>query len=162
MAFAEMDDRASPADHQAARKLLEGVRMASPIWVTVFFGAAFIANAILAARHLTGNGNPVKAGPGGRPLPKRSRSAMAIAKDRDYQDFSPNVKLLFKWLSVGVLLTLMGDATLNLAHTIFYRAEHWWCGQAVVVSFLYKTFFFLFCFFFKKRERKGDWERGTR
>jgi hypothetical protein len=57
---------------------------------------------------------------------------MVVVKET--QKFSQSAKLLFKWLSVGVLVTLVADAAINVAHVMVARSEHWWCGQAVVVS----------------------------
>lgn len=52
------------------------------------------------------------------------------------QRFSQNAKLLFKWFSVGILLTIVAEGALNVSHVIIARSEHWWCGQSVVVSSL--------------------------
>ncbi|GFF76443.1 heavy metal tolerance protein [Aspergillus udagawae] len=56
---------------------------------------------------------------------------MVVVKET--QKFSQSAKLLFKWLSVGVLVTLVADAAINVAHVMVARSEHWWCGQAVVI-----------------------------
>lgn len=120
------------ASHHGTRELLAYLRTASPIVLLVVFVVAFVTNSIRTARTVTPNGSAVCTGPGGRPLPKRSRSTMAVVKET--QRFSQNAKLLFKWLSAGVLVTLVADAAINMAHVIVARSEHWWCGQAVVVS----------------------------
>ncbi|EAL87406.1 vacuolar ABC heavy metal transporter (Hmt1), putative [Aspergillus fumigatus Af293] len=56
---------------------------------------------------------------------------MVVVKET--QKFSQSAKLLFKWLSAGVLVTLVADAAINVAHVMVARSEHWWCGQAVVI-----------------------------
>jgi hypothetical protein len=59
------------------------------------------------------------------------RSAAILTHDTP--DFSPNAKLMFKWLSVAILFTFVGDATINISHVLFGRRQHWWCGESVVV-----------------------------
>jgi hypothetical protein len=126
------DDSLPPGLRAAARDVLRYMRIASPIVLLVVFTISFIVSSIISARRLTPNRNVISSGPGGRPLPKRTRSTMTVARDRP--DVSPNFKLLFKWLSVGVLLTFIADAAINMGHVLYSRSEHWWNGQAVVVS----------------------------
>lgn len=116
----------------ATRDMVAYLRIASPIILLLIFVASFIASSIVTARNANKNANAVHTGPGGRPLPKRSRSTMTVI--RAPQKFSERTKLLFKWLSVGVLLTIAADGALNVAHVMIARSEHWWCGQSVVVS----------------------------
>jgi hypothetical protein len=33
-----------------------------------------------------------------------------------------------------VLLSYVVDAAINISHAVIYRSEHWWRGQATVVS----------------------------
>lgn len=127
-----MDGSAPDASSEKARVLLEYLRIGAPIFLLAVFVIAFVANSIVSAKRLTKNGNATGKGPGGRPLPKRSRSTMAVTKEP--QIFTPATRLLFKWLSVGVLVTFVADAAVNMAHALFYRSEHWWCGQSLVVS----------------------------
>ncbi|EAW11477.1 putative vacuolar ABC heavy metal transporter (Hmt1) [Aspergillus clavatus NRRL 1] len=117
--------------HQGTRELLGYLRIGYPIVLLLIFIVAFVTTSIRTAKNVTKHGNAARTGPGGRPLPKRSRSTMAIVKET--QKFSRNAKLLFNWLSAGVLVTLVVDAAINVAHVMIARAEHWWCGQAVVI-----------------------------
>ena len=119
--------------HRPARVTLGYLHIGYPIFLLVVFIAAFIASSILAARKVGQNGSQVNYGPGGRPLPKRSRSTVAVVKP--VQTYSHNTKLVFKWLSVAVLVTFVFEAALNIAHTVVARSEHWWCGQSLVVRF---------------------------
>ncbi|KAK9652975.1 ATP-binding cassette-type vacuolar membrane transporter Hmt1 [Aspergillus fumigatus] len=119
------------ASHHGTRELLAYLRIAAPIALLLVFVVAFVANSIRTARTVNQNRNAVCTGPGGRPLPKRSRSTMVVVKET--QKFSQSAKLLFKWLSAGVLVTLVADAAINVAHVMVARSEHWWCGQAVVI-----------------------------
>jgi hypothetical protein len=115
----------------AARDALRWARIGSPIALLTVFLIAFIVSSIISARRLTPNGKPAS-GPGGRPLPKRTRSAMVVARDR--QEISPTFRSVFKWLSVGVLVTLVVDAVANITQALLFRSVHWWRGQPVVVS----------------------------
>lgn len=118
--------------HYATRELLEYLRIGYPILLLLVFVSSFVANSIVTARNVSKNQSAARMGPGGRPLPKRSRSSATFVKP--VQPFSRNAKLLFKWLSVVVLATLVADAAINVTHVMLARSEQWWCGQAVVVS----------------------------
>lgn len=75
----------------------------------------------------------IQRGPGGKPLPARTIKKQKKDK-QDVLDFSRPRKLLFIWLSLFVLLTLLGNGALVIAHSIYARDEEWWPGQAYVVS----------------------------
>jgi hypothetical protein len=90
---------------------------------------AFLANTMIAARNVHKNVSQ-RMGPGGRPLPMRSRSSNGY---RQTQQFSKTVKRFFNWLSVGILITWLADAVIFIAHALVARSEHWWQGQSVVV-----------------------------
>jgi ATP-binding cassette, subfamily B, vacuolar membrane transporter HMT1/ACLQ len=137
----------SSRKYETAFKVLEYTRIASPIVLIVVFAVAFVATSIYSARHLTPPSKDAKGtGPGGRPLPKRTRSNMTVARKR--QQISPRIASTFKWLSVGVLITFIADAAINLLHTLCNRSEQWWRGQATVVSFCFIFIFFIFFFAF--------------
>lgn len=123
----------------ATLELLEYLRTGYPILLLLVFVSSFVANSILTARNVSKNSSAARMGPGGRPLPKRSRSSATFVKP--VQPFSPNAKLLFKWLSVMILVTFVADAAINVTHVVFAKSEQWWCGQAVVVSFFFFRFF---------------------
>ncbi|OJJ51301.1 hypothetical protein ASPZODRAFT_127358 [Penicilliopsis zonata CBS 506.65] len=119
--------------HPATLELLQTLRTGYPILLLVVFLLAFLTNSVLAARRTasTRQGAAARTGPGGRPLPRRSRSSMAVV--REAHRFSEATKLGFKWLSVGVLVTFVADAVINILHVMTSRAEHWWRGQAMVI-----------------------------
>lgn len=126
-----------PSDTLAsAQGLLHYLRIFSPIVLLLAFVIAFIVSSIVSARQLTPTGTTA-CGPGGRPLPKRTRSTMEILKDR--QKISPRFRLVFQWLAVVVLLTYVVDAAVIVTHAILYRSQHWWRGQATVVSSFHFT-----------------------
>lgn len=120
------------SSRHAARDLLEYLHIGYPIFVLVVFIAAFIASSVLVAKDSSNETLQVKIGPGGRPLPARSRSTMTVAKTA--QTYTRGTVMLFRWLTLVVLLTFLADAAINVSHAIIARSEHWWCGQSVVVG----------------------------
>ena len=129
--FVNVEGLEVSASNQTIRQLLHYAHTFSPLVLVVVFAISFVAHSIVSARSITTNAPAVQTGPGGRPLPKRMRSAAILTHDTP--DFSPNAKLMFKWLSVAILFTFVGDATINISHVLFGRRQHWWCGESVVV-----------------------------
>jgi hypothetical protein len=119
-------------DPHAALELLEYLRTCYPIFLLILFVAAFVANTTVTAKRANKHASE-SLGPGGRPLPQRSRAVPAYHKP---QEFSRNVKRTFNLLSVGILLTFIADATIYITHVMVARAENWWRGQSVVVCSL--------------------------
>ncbi|KAJ5232224.1 ABC transporter integral membrane type 1 [Penicillium chermesinum] len=78
-------------------------------------------------------------GPGGRPLPKRSRSS---GPRKPRKEFSKNVKQVFNWLSVGVLVTFLADSVIYIVHVMVARSENWWRGQSAVVYIVGSFFYY--------------------
>ncbi|KAJ5888210.1 hypothetical protein N7495_008251 [Penicillium taxi] len=116
-------------DPHAALELLEYLRICYPIFTLILFVVAFIAVTMITAtkaHKIDSQG----LGPGGRPLPMRSRSARVF---RNTQGFSKNTKRIFNGLSIAVLLTFLVDATIYILHVMVARSEHWWRGQSQVV-----------------------------
>lgn len=112
---------------------LELIYTYSPLVVVVSFLVSFVVNSILVARRLEGDDAPDNAhGPGGKPLPKHLRPG--AGKKDEPRDFSLGTKTAFKWLNSGILLMYVLDAANAMSHTIIERKQHWWCGQAFVVS----------------------------
>ncbi|KAF9885727.1 hypothetical protein FE257_012612 [Aspergillus nanangensis] len=124
--------------HHLTRELLGYLRTGYPILILLVFVSSFVANSILTAKNVHRNPPAVHTGPGGRPLPKRSRSTVAVV--RAPQKFSRNTKLAFKWLSFVILVTFVADAAINVTHVLVSREEQWWCGQSVVI-FIVGSFF---------------------
>ena len=107
---------------------------ASPIILLVFFLVAFTAHSILtASKEDIIRPQPGQTGPGGKPLPRNSSPIAKAAREKEALDFSPSRKLLFTWLSAGVVLTFLGNAGTVIVHALLDRKDNWWCGQAVVV-----------------------------
>lgn len=116
-------------DPHAARELLEYLRTCYPIFLLFLFAVAFVANTMVTASKAS-KSETVRMGPGGRPLPKRCRSAAPARKPKE---FSPTVKRFFNWFSVAVLVTYLADATIYILHVLLARSENWWRGQSAVV-----------------------------
>lgn len=117
-----------------AHSIMVYTHYASPIILLFFFLVAFTAHSILTAskediiRPQTG-----QTGPGGKPLPRTSSPIAKAAREKEALDFSPSRKLLFTWLSAGVVLTFIGNAGTVIVHALLDRKDNWWCGQAVVI-----------------------------
>ena len=118
-----------------AQQVMIYIHYASPIILLVFFLVAFTAHSILtASKEDVIQVETAQTGPGGKPLPRTSSPiARAAAREKKALDFSPSRKLLFTWLSVGVVLTFLGNAGTVIVHALLDRKDSWWCGQAVVV-----------------------------
>lgn len=117
-------------DPHAALELLEYLRTCYPLFLLLLFVVAFVANTMVTASKANQNESQ-RMGPGGRPLPKRSRSSHGTF--RKTKGFSQTVKRFFNWLSVAVLVTYLADATIYVAHVMVASSEHWWRGQSMVV-----------------------------
>ena len=112
--------------------LLESLHFASPVVLVVVFLVTFTAHSIVAApKDRTVRASTEQTGPGGKPLPQNTG---AWEKKRQVLDFSPTRKLLFTWLSVGTILTFVGNAVVVIIHTLLDRKHGWWCGEDVAVS----------------------------
>ncbi|KAJ5846582.1 hypothetical protein N7534_010251 [Penicillium rubens] len=115
-------------DPHAALELLQYLRTSYPIFLLILFVVAFVANTTIAAKK-AGKHEAQYFGPGGRPLPQRTRSTPAYRS----QEFSRNVKRVFNLLSAAVILTFLADATIYITHVMVARSENWWRGQSFVV-----------------------------
>ncbi|KAJ5988762.1 hypothetical protein N7481_003972 [Penicillium waksmanii] len=115
-------------DPEAARELLDYLRSCYPVILLLLFVVAFVANTMVIARNANQE-DAENVGPGGRALPRRARSSSL----KKTQSFSRTVKHCFNWLSVGVLLTFLADASIYITHVVLARSEQWWRGQSVVI-----------------------------
>ena len=118
----------------ALDSLLIILHYASPILLLVLFLVAFTVHSIVTApKDNTLNASAEQTGPGGKPLPQNT-GARAAAQKKQVLDFSPARKLLSIWLSVGTILTFLGNAVVVIIHTLLDRKQGWWCGEDVAVS----------------------------
>ena len=117
-----------------AQQVMVYTHYASPIILLVFFLVAFTAHSIMtASKEDVVQVRPGHTGPGGKPLPRTSSPTAKAAREKKALDFSPSRKLLFTWLSAGVVLTFLGNTVTVIVHALLDRKSHWWCGQDVVV-----------------------------
>ena len=118
----------------AVNHLLIYTRFSSPIILLAVFLVAFTAHSIVTASddNLT-EPETQATGPGGKPLPPKLSAAARARRAERTEDLSPARKLLVVWLSVGIIVTLVGNAALAILHTLLARHENWWCGESVAV-----------------------------
>ncbi|KAI6818214.1 hypothetical protein KC350_g10376, partial [Hortaea werneckii] len=116
-----------------AQDILTYLQIAYPIVLICLYIITFTIRSITTARNDDhDNLEPEQLGPGGKPLPQKSKKKEpAIPNDFD---FSRPRKLLFEWLSVGVLGSIGGNIAVVIVHAIVGREEHWWCGQSPTVG----------------------------
>ncbi len=105
--------------------ILHYLQVISPILLLALYVITFTVHSIVTARE--------QLGPGGKPLPKKNIDKKGPRLAEAY-DFSKPRKLLFEWISLGVLATFAGNITVVIVHALVERGERWWCGQAPTVS----------------------------
>jgi ATP-binding cassette, subfamily B, vacuolar membrane transporter HMT1/ACLQ len=133
----ELSSKSGPdgASTPAAILLLLDVVHFHYAWVLfVVFLAAFIANSILSAEPSSESKEPVLTGPGGKPLPRSTRKTKEECEKKKLKDFSPGRKLLFFYLSAGLLATFVANAANIVIHALTESENGWWCREATAVS----------------------------
>ncbi|KUJ21987.1 uncharacterized protein LY89DRAFT_608651 [Mollisia scopiformis] len=114
-------------------------------WVLfVVFLVAFVANGVLSAEPSSNSKEPVLTGPGGKPLPQSSarKSKEEREKRKKLKDFSPGRKLLFLYLSAGLLATFVGNGANIIIHALTQTDNDWWCGEATALYVCASAFFY--------------------
>ncbi|KAK3726141.1 ATP-binding cassette-type vacuolar membrane transporter Hmt1 [Vermiconidia calcicola] len=112
---------------------LQVLRIAYPLILLFVYLIAFTVRSIATAR--TDNDaeqQTQQLGPGGKPLPRHNHY-IKEPPTPDYLDFSRPRKLLFEWLTVGVLFSLAANIVVVIVHALYARKEGWWCGQAMTI-----------------------------
>ncbi|KAJ5118279.1 hypothetical protein N7526_009916 [Penicillium atrosanguineum] len=127
---------------KAAVEALQWCRISYPIVVLVVFFVVFIVHSSQVAKQneagKVGDGAPI--GPGGKPLPKRTRVMMMVARELPAELAKKKSKALFLWLAIILIITYVGDAALGLTHVMVANSQQWWCGQAVVIYIIGSMF----------------------
>ena len=119
--------------NNTAQAILTYVHYAYPIVLLLLFLLAFTIHSVLtASKDDVVEPVPDQTGPGGKPLP-RNISPSARKQKQKVLDFSPARKLVFGWLSIGVILTFLGNAVTVIVHALVEKTHEWWCGQSTVV-----------------------------
>ena len=126
--------------NQIAEDILVYVHYASPIILLVSFLLVFTVNSIATAAGDSTNAIfTVQTGPGGKPLPQSKSQRAKAQRKIQVLDFSPGRKLLFDWISLGVVLTFIGNAITVISHALLDREHNWWCGPHVAVCLFVST-----------------------
>ena len=114
-----------------AQDILVYTHCSSPLILLAFFLIAFTAHSIATASNdVVVKPSTDQVGPGGKPLPQNKHG-----KPRQIAlDFSHARKLVFNWLSVGTILSFLGNAVVVILHAVLQRKENWWCGESVAVG----------------------------
>lgn len=117
--------------NRTAQDILTYTHIAYPLILLVFFLTVFTLRSIFtASSDDSTQETEEQLGPGGKPLPKKTKRRKDDTRDLD---FSRSRKLLFEWVSLAAALTYVGDAITVIVHALYARKEEWWCGQSVVV-----------------------------
>ncbi|KAL8740562.1 MAG: hypothetical protein Q9190_006755 [Brigantiaea leucoxantha] len=133
---------------ETAQSILVYLHFGSPFVLLVFFLVAFTVHSIVTAPgDEVVTASTEVTGPGGKPLPRNASRATKERSDQKRLDFSPARKLIFTWLSVGAILTYIGNAIVVILHALIKRKDQWWCGEAaavyIVASFFVYTLFLI-------------------
>lgn len=112
------------------------VHIVYPIALLFLYLIAFTVRSIATARNDNDTLPAPQLGPLGKPLPAKNNNTAANKHPPipHELDFSKPRKLLFEWLNVGVLFSLLGNIAVVIVHALYARKERWWCGQATTVS----------------------------
>jgi hypothetical protein len=119
---------------QGVETLQQVLQIGSPIANLLIYLIAFTIRSITTARNDNDiDHEPQQLGPGGKPLPTHNHNIKG-AHPKDSLDFSRPRRILFEWLSAGILLSLVGNIIIVLTHALYDRKHEWWCGQAPTVG----------------------------
>jgi hypothetical protein len=116
--------------------LLEVVHFHFPWVLLLLFIVAYMVHSVATAESSAEPAGPTVTGPGGKPLPRsaKKREEEEERLRRKRQDFSPLRKLVFYYLSAGVIVTFVANAANIVIHALTKREEGWWCGEPMAVS----------------------------
>lgn len=119
-----------------AESIIYYTHFSYPIVLLIVFIIAFAADGIVSSSSdpsgsSAGTSTPVVTGPGGKPLPRNNRPSKV---SKQHRDFSPAKKLLFCWLSIGLLASFICNAINIVVHALAEREKGWWCGESTAVS----------------------------
>ena len=105
--------------------LLEYLLTCYPILLMLLFVVVFVTRAVVKSKI-------EQKGPQNKDdqLARRTRNLMAFGQTKR---FSGTIKHCFNWLSAGVLVTFLVDATVHITHLLMARSEYRWRGQSAVV-----------------------------
>ena len=109
-----------------------------PLALLAIFLASFITYSIKSAP----GKSPVSAksailGPGGKPLPVQggSRPSSHGPSAPKNDGFGKTRSILFCWLSIGLIVTFIGNIINIIVHALAERENGWWAGESAVVCY---------------------------
>jgi hypothetical protein len=108
------------------------LQYAYPIFILIFFLAAFTIRSIAASNANANIAKPTTTGPGGKPLPAIDPTRNFVKK-AVHDDVTQTQKRVFEWVSLATALTFIGNSVLAIARSLVMKKEHWWAGKSVVV-----------------------------
>lgn len=115
------------------QRLLSILQIAYPIVLLFVYLISFTVRSITTASNDNDTSKQApQLGPGGKPLPKKNKTTKENGLP-DFLDFSRPRKLLFEWLTIGIVFSLIGNIVVVIVHALYEREEGWWCGQAPTV-----------------------------
>ncbi|KYG43884.1 hypothetical protein M433DRAFT_5938 [Acidomyces richmondensis BFW] len=118
-----------------AQRVLTYGQIAYPIVILLLYLITFTIHSIASAgrdREPVSRPRPERLRPGGKPLPKTTKS-VDDGRGSGVAGGSRRRKLLFEWLSAGVIASIAANIALVIFHVLWQREEQWWCGQAPVI-----------------------------
>ncbi|KAH3955942.1 hypothetical protein HBI81_260940, partial [Parastagonospora nodorum] len=120
------------------------LQCAYPIFMLIFFLAAFTTRSIAASNASTNSVKSTTTGPGGKQLPATDPTRNFVKKVV-HDDVAPTQKRVFELVSFATALTFIGNSVLVIAHSLVMKEEHWWAGKSVVIYLVGS--FFDYCLF---------------
>lgn len=132
-----MSVKSSPpwVTNDTSREILVYTHFSYPIVVLVVFLIAFTTHSVLTApKEVLVTTPTTPRGPGGKPLPRKTSPLLKEKLQQQDLEFSPRRKLVFNWLSLGVVVTFLANAINVIFHALYKRKHNWWCGESVAVS----------------------------
>lgn len=126
--------RASEPAAPSISVLVVYIHFTSPIILLAFFLLLLTAHSVTtASKYMVVRPSSQQTGPGGKPLPQYISPSAKARREKQNLDFNPARKLLFTWLSVGIILSFVGNFIVVILHAVLSRSERWWCGESVAV-----------------------------
>jgi ATP-binding cassette, subfamily B, vacuolar membrane transporter HMT1/ACLQ len=128
-------------EYDDAARLLQYTQFAYPLILLFVFIAAFTGYSIAAssaakkhAGRYSGSSTPdsQQNGQNGH----ATGPSRAVKVTLPVVELNPLRKAVIQWAVIGVLATFVGNAANVIIHALYFRKEHWWCGEAPVVSVL--------------------------
>jgi ATP-binding cassette, subfamily B, vacuolar membrane transporter HMT1/ACLQ len=125
-------DMKSGISNGRANAVIYYTQFAYPIVLLFLFIIAFAAHGIITANNESGPAVTLTVtGPGGKPLPNTPPPRSRRPKKHGFNRMK---RLVFVWISIGQILTFLGNAVNIVVHALAERESGWWCGEATAVS----------------------------